>query len=55
MMNNITKIINAYWFKSAICGGIGIVLLLNGLNLWAGVAFGFGAKEFLEYFKSTSK
>jgi len=54
-MDNITKIINAYWFKSAICGGIGIVLLTNGLHLWSGVAFGFGAREFLEFFKTDSK
>ena len=54
-MEKMKKIINSYWFKSAICGGIGIVLLFKGMHLWAGVAFGWGANEFLEYFKPTSK
>ena len=54
-MEKIKQIINSYWFHSAVCGGIGIVLLFNGMNLWAGVAFGWGAKVFLEFFRPSSK
>ena len=54
-MDTITNIINSFWFKSALCGAAGILLLLYGHTLWAGVAFGWGANEFLEYFKPSSK
>ena len=50
-MDEIKKIVNSFWFKAAVCGGAGTILLLYGHVLWAGFAFGWGVNEFMEYFK----
>ncbi len=54
-MEKLSNIINSFWFKSALCGAAGVLLLLYGHSMWAGVAFGWGANEFLEYFKPSGK
>jgi hypothetical protein len=46
------NIINSSWFKSALAGVVGIALLFNGSILYAGIAFGIGARELLLAFKS---
>ena len=50
-MEKFGKMVNSFWFKSAVCGGAGCLLLLYGHTLWAGFAFGWGVNEFMEYFK----
>jgi len=54
-MEKVSNIINSFWFKSAACGGAGVLLLLYGHTLWAGIAIGWGANEFMEYFAKPSK
>ena len=46
------NIINSNWFKAALAGVVGVALLLNGSVLYAGIAFGIGARELLLAFKS---
>ena len=50
-MESVKKIVNSFWFKSALCGAAGALLLIHGHVLWAGIAFGWGINEFMEYFK----
>tara|TARA_R100001163_G_C5056942_1_gene193445 strand:- start:1253 stop:1405 length:153 start_codon:yes stop_codon:yes gene_type:complete len=47
----ISEVINSSWFKAALCGAAGIALLLTGNVLYAGIAFGVGARELLLAFK----
>jgi hypothetical protein len=50
-MENIKKILNAWWFNAAVWGGLGITILLYGYPLYAGACLGVGAKYFFDYFK----
>jgi hypothetical protein len=45
------QVINSSWFKAALAGGAGVALLLSGNVLYAGIAFGIGARELLLAFK----
>lgn len=50
-METLSKIVNSFWFKSAICVGAGILLSTYGHIFWSGFAIGWGVNEFMEYFK----
>ena len=50
-MEKLSSIINSYWFKSAAVAAVGVFVWINGNPLWAGVAFGWAANEFMEYLK----
>jgi len=45
------QVINSSWFKAALAGAAGIALLLSGNVLYAGIAFGIGARALLLAFK----
>ena len=47
----VSKIVNSSWFRSALAGGIGALLLIEGEILYGGVAIGVGAREFFLAFK----
>ena len=51
-MEKIKSIVNSAWFRAALAGVIGVGLLIKGEILYAGIAFGVGAREFLLAFKS---
>ena len=51
-MDKIKKAINSPLFQAAITGGVGLLLLLQGHPLYAGIGFGMGAVKFIQAFKS---
>ena len=51
-MDKIKTIVNSAWFRAALAGAAGVGLLIKGEILFAGIAFGVGAREFLFAFKS---
>ena len=51
-MDKISTIVNSAWFSAALAGAAGVGLLIKGEILFAGIAFGVGAREFLFAFKS---
>ena len=51
-MEKLKNIINAPLFHAAAAGGIGILILMQGNVLYAGIAFGIGAAKFLDAFKN---
>ena len=50
-MEKIKEIVSAPLFQSALAGGIGLLILLQGNVLYAGVAFGVGISKFFDAFK----
>ena len=50
-MDKIKKVMDSPLFQAATAGGIGVLILMQGNILYAGVAFGFGAAKFLDAFK----
>jgi len=50
-MDKIKKIVNSPLFHAAAAGGIGVLILMQGNVLYAGIAFGIGAVKFLDAFK----
>jgi len=51
-MDKIKSVIASPLFKAACCGAIGLMLIAESHPLYAGIAFGFGLREFLLAFKS---
>jgi len=47
-MDKFLKVINSWWFTSAIAGGVSIYLGATGSPLLCGIAAGVGAKIFLD-------
>jgi hypothetical protein len=45
------EVINSSWFRAALAGGAGAALMITGNILYAGIAFGVGARELLLAFK----
>ena len=50
-MDKIKKVVNSPLFHAAAAGGIGVLILMQGNVLYAGVAFGFGGAKFLDALK----
>ena len=46
-MKKIKEIVNASWFKASVAGIIATLLLIEGDTFYAGIAYGFAAREFL--------
>ena len=46
-MEQVKKIINSSWIKSAAVGVIGVIMISEGHVFYSGIAFGFAAREFL--------
>tara|TARA_R100001463_G_scaffold130732_1_gene190298 strand:- start:1147 stop:1305 length:159 start_codon:yes stop_codon:yes gene_type:complete len=51
-MEKVKSVIGSPLFKAACCGAIGLALIAESHPLYAGIAFGFGLREFLLAFKS---
>ncbi len=51
-MEKIKSVIGSPLFKAACCGAIGLALIAESHPLYAGIAVGFGLREFLLDFKS---
>lgn len=51
----VSKVVNSSWFRAALSGGIGALLLIEGEILYGGVAIGVGAREFFLAFKKEDK
>lgn len=51
-METVKEIINHPLSKAIACMGIGLLLLMHSHKLYAGIAFGMGAREFLLAFKA---
>jgi len=52
-MEQLKKVINSSWAKSAAVAAIGIVMISEGHVFYSGIAFGFAAREFLLMLKPT--
>lgn len=50
-MEKVKEIINASWFRAAVLGFLGIMLLLEKKPLYAGISLGMGIREFILAFK----
>ena len=46
-MEQLKKVINSSWVKSAAISLIGVVMISEGHVFYSGIAFGFAAREFL--------
>ena len=51
-MDKVKSIVNSTWFRAALAGGVGVMLLLKGAPLYAGITIGVGARELLLALKS---
>ena len=50
-MEEIKKVLNAWWFRAAAYATLGTAILFYGYPLYAGIAYGVGISEFVKYFK----
>ena len=50
-MEEIKKILDSWWFKTAAYGILGTVLLVYGYPLYTGIAYGVGVTEFFKVIK----
>ena len=51
-MDKIKKVVNSPLFQSAVAGVVGIILLIQGHPLYAGIGFGAGLAKFIDVFRS---
>ena len=51
-MDKVKKVINSPLFQAALAGGIGMLLMMQGHLLYAGIGFGVGLVKFINAFKS---
>ncbi len=52
-MEQLKKVINSSWIKSAAIGLIGVAMISEGHVFYSGIAFGFAAREFLFMLRPT--
>ncbi len=52
-MEQLKKIINSSWAKSAAVAAIGVVMVSEGHVFYSGIAFGFAVREFLFMLRPT--
>ena len=52
-MEQLKKVINSSWAKSAAVAAIGIVMISEGHVFYSGISFGFAVREFLLMLKPT--
>lgn len=52
-MEQLKKVVNSSWAKSAAVAAIGVVMVSEGHVFYSGIAFGFAAREFLLMLKPT--
>ena len=50
-MKKAIKIVNSWWFRSALFGAAAVALFITGDKMYAGIAIGAGARELLLAFK----
>ena len=50
-MDKIKNVINSPLFQAAVAGGIGMLLMVQGHPMYAGVGFGVGLTKFIDAFK----
>jgi uncharacterized membrane protein len=51
-MDKIKEVINSPLFQSAVAGGVGVLLMIQGHPMYAGIGFGVGLTKFIDAFKS---
>ena len=51
-MDKIKKIINSPMFMAILAGSVGILLMIKGDILYAGIAIGVGLTKFIDAFKN---
>ena len=52
-MEQLKKVINSSWAKSAAVAAIGIIMISEGHVFYSGIAFGFAIREFLFMLRPT--
>ncbi len=50
-MEKIKKVVNSPLFLSAVAGGVGFLLMLQGSIMYAGIAYGISICKFIDAFK----
>jgi len=50
-MEKVKAIVNSWWFKSALYGGLATALFIKGEVFYAGIAIGAGLRELFLAFK----
>ena len=53
-MKKVLNVVNSWWFKSALYGGVAIALFLASDKFYAGIAIGAGIRELFLAFKKDS-
>tara|TARA_R100001530_G_C4265283_1_gene141637 strand:+ start:84 stop:242 length:159 start_codon:yes stop_codon:yes gene_type:complete len=51
-MDKIKKVINSPLFLASLAGSVGLLIMLQGNMLYAGIAYGVGIIKFIDAFKS---
>ena len=51
-MIKVLEIMNAWWFKAAACGAIGLGFWISGSQIIAGGFFGYGIAKLADYFNT---
>ncbi len=51
-MDKVFEILNAWWFKAAACGAIGLGFWIFGSQIIAGGFFGYGIAKLADYFNA---
>ncbi len=51
-MDKIKKVINSPLFQAGVAGGVGILLMIQGHPMYAGIGIGAGLVKFIDAFKS---
>jgi hypothetical protein len=54
-MEKIKKIVNFPLFKAGVCAAVGLGLAIESHLMYAGIAFGYGIREFFLAFKENQK
>ena len=51
-MDKIKKVINSPLFQAGVAGGVGILLMMQGHPMYAGIGIGAGIVMFIDAFKA---
>ena len=51
-MDKIKQVINSPLFQAGVAGGVGILLMIQGHPMYAGIGIGAGLVKFIDAFKS---
>ena len=51
-MDKIKKVVNSKLFQAGVAGGIGVLLMIQGHPMYAGIGIGAGIVKFIYAFKA---